>query len=87
MPTSRRFGRWLTKCSRARNYSNLREGNARERSVACLAARSSRGESNPRFLFVREASLAVGPRDVFKLAHFFPIARVGVEPTDISLSN
>ena len=57
-PTRRAaHGRWRTKCSRARNYSNLQEGNARGRPVAYLAARSSRRESNPRFLFVREASL------------------------------
>ncbi len=71
--------------------------------------KSSRRESNPRFLFVREASLAVGPRDVMLQMDrrgveprfpgckagvvpldqqpIFPVARVGVEPTDISLSN
>jgi hypothetical protein len=45
---------------------------------------SSRRESNPRFLFVREVSLPLDHGTV----NFVPrrVARVGVEPTDIRLS-
>ena len=59
------LGRWLTKCSRARNYSNLREGNARERSVACLAARVIPEGVEPPSPLCKRGVVAVGPRDVF----------------------
>ena len=45
---------------------------------------SSRRESNPRFLFVREVSLPLDHGTVNSIP--CPIARVGVEPTDIRLS-
>jgi hypothetical protein len=45
---------------------------------------SSRRESNPRFLFVREVSLPLDHGTVNSVRH--RVARVGVEPTDIGLS-
>jgi hypothetical protein len=62
---------------------------AHPRTIAYFTViKSSRRESNPRFLFVREASLAVGPRDVTirvdrrGVEPRFPGCRPGVVPLD-----